>query len=266
MSQESENPDLRKELDGVYMSIEEAKEEIWKRWNDKELKEKVQIFLSNDIPEIFSESPCAVIGRQVLSPNFEMIGFAGSAELLELPAVCFGYLDDKLVTKNLDKYYLCKLFFEDGLGKRGGERISLRKILDFNKFNGESFRGAKTNFGMGFIDFHHALAHDFGVGVNFFDGSRFLRGHGMVSEKYYKYFLSLFICHGVLFENYLMEGEYGKLTQDVFFPNYSEVKRIFGVRPLIVRLVDPGVEDDLHWRYYPRVVSDIAAKIIQSRN
>lgn len=263
MSQEDLN--ARAELDSIYMSLDEAKEEIKKRWNNAALKKQVTDFLKGDIPEVFLNAPRAIIGRQVLSPNFEMIGFEKLARLIDLSPVCFGYLDDKLVTKNLDKYYLCKLFFEDGVGRKGGERISLRKILNFNDFNGESFREARTNFGMGFADFHQLLTRSSGVQVDFFDGSDFLRKHGGVSESYYKYFLSLFICHGVLFENYLLNGEYGKLTQDVFLPNYLEVKKLFGVRPIIVRLVDANTENDLHWRHYPMISSDIVDKIIQNR-
>lgn len=262
MSQEDLN--ARAELDAVYLTIEEAKEEIQKRWNDVALRKRVEEFLGNDVPEVFRDVPKAVIGRQILSPNYELIDFEQSAHKIGLKPVCFGYLDDKLVTKNLDKYYLCKLFFEDGIGRHGGERISLRKVLDFNEYNGGTFREAQTNFGMSFVEFHQRLAHDFGANVDFYDGSGFLQRHGQVSEKYYKYFLSLFVCHGVLFENYLLEGEYGKLTQDVFLPNYSEVKKLFGVNPIIVRLTDVGSENDIHWRYYPIAISDVADKIIHS--
>ena len=264
MTHKSENLELKRGLDVVYMSIDEAREEIWKRWNNKELKTKVQDFLGGSVPEVFKDFPRAVIGRQILSPNFEMISFLESAKSIDLSPICFGYLDDKLVTKNLDKYYLCKLFFEDGVGKHGGERVFLRKVLDFNKFNGASFREAKTNFGLDFVEFHKTLANRSGLDVDFFDGSEFLHKHGAISERYYKYFLSLFVCHGVLFENYLLEDEYGKLTVDIFSPNYSAVNEIFGVKPIIVRLVDAELENDLHWRRYPISVSIEVDKIIQN--
>lgn len=248
---EAERIELQREVESIYFAPEEARAELRKRWKDKKLRKKVELFIGKEFPEVFLERPRAVLARQVLSPNFETLGFEASARKLKLSPVCFGYLDDKLVMKNLDKYFLCRLYFEGGVGKRGGAKVAVRHLLDFNAFNGKRIRNVMTNFGMNFVDFHNELTSKAKIGVDFFDGSNFLQKHGSLSRNYYRYLLALFVCHGVLFENYLMNGEYGILTKEVFWPNYKAVKDYFGVKPLIVRLTEPEREDDLHWRYYP---------------
>lgn len=256
MVRDEEESLLRKEVDDIYIPLEFAKEEILKRWNDKQLRKKVETFLQGDVPDVFKKSPKAILARQILSPNFELLHFLELAEAISLDPACFGNLDDKLVVKNFDKYYLCKLYFDDGIGKRGGEKLSALRIVDFNKFNGKTFRSTQTIFGTGLVDFHQAMAHSMGLNTFFFDASQFLQKKGRTSKNYYKYFLSLFICHGVLFENYLLTGEYGNLTRELLLPNYRLVKELFGVDPLIVRGVSMEEEDLLHWRYYPKRAYD----------
>lgn len=61
--------------DGIYVSLEEAKEEIWRRWNDKDLRKKVEDFLGGDIPEPFKKEPRAVLARPITTPDIEHMHF-----------------------------------------------------------------------------------------------------------------------------------------------------------------------------------------------
>ena len=45
------------DIDTIYTSLEEAKEEVWRRWNDKELRAKVEESLGGDVPEVFRDEP-----------------------------------------------------------------------------------------------------------------------------------------------------------------------------------------------------------------
>ena len=128
MSQEDLN--ARAELDAVYLTIEEAKEEIQKRWNDTELRSKMEQALASDIPEMMKQAPRAVISRHIMSPNFELLNFLSSAQQLGIDVAGFEYLDDKFVTKNEDKYYLGKLIFFEGIGKKGGPEIFFYLHID----------------------------------------------------------------------------------------------------------------------------------------
>ncbi len=62
---------LRKEVEKIYTPLSVAKEEIWRRWNDKELRKKVEDFLGGDIPEVFKKEPRATIFRYIATPNLE---------------------------------------------------------------------------------------------------------------------------------------------------------------------------------------------------
>ena len=239
------------DMTDIYFSLEQAKQEIHRRWNDKELREKVEKFFNGGIPEIFRDSPTAILGRQIVSPNFEALNFLELAKQIDLAPYCFGYLDDKLVTKNLDKYFLCKMYFDSGIGRNGGKRLSAITVVDFNLWNGKSLREVKTIFGSNFFQFHESLMGALDTKLEFFDASKFLKKNGGQGSLYYQYYLALFICHGVLFENYLLGGEYAVYSDQVFSPSYQKVVDMFGVRPLIVRVAPVENEEDVRWRHYP---------------
>jgi hypothetical protein len=104
------------------------------------------------------------------------------------------------------------------------------------------------------------------IDIEFFDASEFLARSGGRGRKYYEYYLALFICHGVLFENYPLSGEYAEYTRDVFLPSYKKVSKFFGLKPVIVRMVPTEAEDDIHWRHYPKIVYDKIDYMIQNKN
>lgn len=262
MTQDNEESLIRKELDEIYTPLEVAKEEIWRRWNDKELKGKVEDFLKGDIPEIFKESPRAALSRHVLSPNFELLNFLESVKEIGLKPAGLEYLEDKFVTKNEDKYYLGKLFFYEGIGKKGGRKTSSLKVLDFDLCDGKKFSDIRTIWKEDLISLHHKLVHPFVSDENIVDMSNNYRRNGMQASGYYRYILSLFICHGVLFENFLLSDVYKDLTEKILLPSYKEVFDIFGVKPLIVRLVPEESEEDIYWRYYPELMKDKVSGIM----
>ena len=58
MTEKAENNKTEKEFDikDIYTPLSVAKKEIWRRWNDKELRKKVEDFLGGDIPEVLKIS------------------------------------------------------------------------------------------------------------------------------------------------------------------------------------------------------------------
>jgi hypothetical protein len=247
---------MRDEMNGVYMSIPEAEKEILRRWNDVELRRKVEEFTGVCMPFSQAKSPMAVLARQILSPNFETLHFLDLVKQTSLTPCCFGYLDDKLVTNNPDKYYLCRLHFDDGIGRGGGHRLSALNIIDFNTWSGKKISDVQTRFERGFVDFHMYMTRSLDINLEFLDGSDYLHEKGSFGKNYYRYFLAMFVCHGVLFENYLLEGEYASHSLDVFLPAFREISSLFGVKPIITRVAPIETENDLSWRYYPQVVYD----------
>lgn len=262
-NREGENT-VRSEVDDIYTPLEEAKEEIWRRWNDKALRKKVEDFLGGDIPSVFKEAPRAVLSRQILSPNFEMLRFLDLAKESNLKSVLLEYPLDKFVTKNLDKYYLGKIFFYNGVGKNGGRKLSSIKVIDVDKYDGKPFVSIQTLWGGSFINFHKSLVENVIPNMEVFDISHFYRENGGVACKYYLRYISLFVCFGILFENYLFYGAYNELTESVFLPSFRKICETFGLKPLIVQLVPIEKERDVYWRYYPEVMKDKINAILKT--
>ena len=44
------------DIKDIYTPLSVAKKEIWRRWNDKELRKKVENFLGGDLPEVLKKS------------------------------------------------------------------------------------------------------------------------------------------------------------------------------------------------------------------
>lgn len=86
----------------IYTSIEDAKEEIWRRWNDNALRQEVESFLG-EVPSVLKNEPKAVLFRHLMTPNYECIHFFDLARGLKLKPLGWEYLEDIFLTINKDK-------------------------------------------------------------------------------------------------------------------------------------------------------------------
>jgi hypothetical protein len=64
----------------------------------------------------------------------------------------------------------------------------------------------------------------------------------------------LFICHGVLFENFVTNVEEQRFAEEVVYPAFKEVEQLFGLKPLIVPLLPPHNASDKYWFCYSEEV------------
>jgi hypothetical protein len=237
----------------IYLTPSQASEEIFRRRNNPELLQKVRDYLKDELPACFQVAPKAILARVLASPNFEFFEFQKLARMANLEGWCLEYTHDKFRAENFDKYYLGKLCFNHGIGKKGGEKISTFKTIDFNQAEGKNIHTVTTLWDEGFVDFHHrilsmsTLKH-----ANFEDASEWIIKKGKKSKVFYPYYLSLFICHGVLFENFLLEDK--PLIEEMFMPALKIVYEKFGFYPLIVPLSPIEREYDLYWKQYPAEV------------
>ena len=243
----------------LYTPIDIAKEEIWKRWNNEDLKKEVEKFLGNDIPEIFQGKPKAVLARSIASPNREAIHFLKMAQKVDLQPVIIEYLSDKFVAENSDKYYLGKLFFYNERGNHGGDRITTVKIInDIDGGDGHPMCDMTTKWGEGFSDFHHKMLNAMGLDeLSFVDMSAWLSNHGRTAKDYYTQYLALFLCHGVLLEEFLTYNKKDRgFVEQIFVPAMVKLEIMFGVKSLVAplfhsdNLTDLG-EDGEKWMQYP---------------
>jgi len=246
-------------VEDIYTPLSVAKKEIWKRWDDKELRKKVGEFLGGDIPKFLKDSPKAYFPRHVVSPNFDFLRFLKKVNCAEIDFVCPEYRKDKFVSKNKSKYHLCKMFFHDGKGKNGGHKISTLRIVDFQKSEGKRFEEIKTIWGENFLDFHHRILGSLVPDIEnkVFDISSWFKKNGEKPEKFYSKFLALFIRNGILFENFLLNKDESEFTEKIVLKSFQELQNKLGVKPLIVHLLPHGNEDDKCWLCYPSFVKDI---------
>jgi len=237
----------------IYTPLSVAKEEIWRRWNDKELRKKVEEFLGGDVPEVLKDEPRSFLVRQITSPDLEFECFLELAKLINLKQLFVEYSNDKFVSSNPDKYYRCNLYFYKGEGKNGGYKVKSRKIIDFDKYDGELIKNIKTIQGYNLLDFHHKLTdntHPLTTNC-ILDVSDWIKKNGNTANKYYVKYLAWFICYGVLFENFNGNESERKFTSEIILPAINKLQNMFGLKPLIVPLIPIEDEASTYWRYYP---------------
>ena len=238
------------ELD-IYTPLEEAKEEIWRRWNNHELKKDVARYLGT-VPSVFETEPRVCLFRNVASPDNECIKFFEIAKQINLRPICGEYLDDKFVSRNRDKLGLAKMYFFHGWNKNGKAITTHRMTINHDSSNGNIFKQIETLWGENFINFHHRIFSLTPFKIELCDISSWLKRNGNSILELYPKYLALFICHGVLFEDFITnEEEEEEFFHSVVYPSFEKLINLFGLKPLIVSLLTsetPAI--DKYWFCY----------------
>jgi hypothetical protein len=254
------NVEMRKneenmEVEEMYTPLSEAKGEIWRRWNDNKLKKEVEGYLG-EIPEVFKNEPKTSLFRYIASPNLEFLLANKTAYMAGLKLVFMEFLKDKFCTRNPDKVHLGKIrFIKNDKSKK--YIMAKENIIDLEKSDNVTLCDIKTHKGESLIDFHHKLFLENYPDIELFDVSHF-KSNGETSFEVYMKVFSLFITNGILLENYCINSNQDerKFTLEVVKPAFDEIRKIFGVKPLIVRLVDILEEGDMYWQCYPFDLKD----------
>lgn len=238
-------------IDYIYTPIEQAKKEIWRRWNDKKLRERVEKF-SENVPKVFLKEPRVALFRNIATPDYEFQRTLHIARELKLKPIYLEYLRDKFCTRSLDKLYLGKMFFFHCRDKNNNCVISKRKIFDLKKEDGNNFEDITTVTGENLINFHHNLFKPLFPEIEVYDMSDWIKSKGKGAVENYKYFLSLFICHGILVEAFnIYSSEEQKFLNDIVLPSIDILEKTLGVKPMIVRLFTNHEERDRFWYCHP---------------
>lgn len=240
----------------IYTPKNEAVAELARRRLESSTENQVLALVGGDVPNPFRKEPRAVLFRQLATPNHEMLRFLDiTSPLGEIKPLFWEYYADKFTTQNEFKHSLGKIRIFNGVGKKGGAKIDRFNIIDFNKYDGKRMSEIKTLWEQDLISFHHELFKktDPQLGSeSFFDASSWLANHGENAGGYYTPFLSLFVRHGILFENFLTSKKEGEFTHRIFLPAFMEVIRKTGLKPLIVPLEPFASEEDEFWICYPQ--------------
>lgn len=240
-------------LQHIYTPLDEAQEEIWKRWNDQALRQEVEAFLG-EIPSVLKNAPRAILFRQLMTPDYECIQFLDLARALKLNPLGWEYLEDIFLTINKDKASLGKMRFRNQ--PINGNGVRYRRVIILSENEKRKFKEIKTLWGENFVDFHHRILSQRITGLHLFDASQWFASKGGRAREYYQYFMALFICHGILFENFVTDEREREFARLVVEPSIDKIKKRFGMKPLIVQLtideslypseIEKTVLDEMH--------------------
>lgn len=242
----------------VYTPLSEAIKILEERQKDKNLKNKIEKILNNNIPEpLKGEGKHGVQFRQIATPNHDVHWFTELTKDNGLKTVFFEYHSDKFTSNNDFKHSLGQLRIHSKINKKGNNIEEKITIFDFNKYNGKQFKDIMTIWSEPLTDFHRKLFDVFNYQkdtLHFFDASQWFKENGPHAVDYYTNFILLFICHGILFENFLFVGTEGEFTKSIFLPAFEKAYGLAGVKPLIVPIPPMDNQNDVHWvSYHPKI-------------
>lgn len=245
----------------VYTPMSEALKLLEERMKDKKLTAKVEELLGGNIPEpLRGEGKKGIQFRQIATPNHDVHWFAELTKDHGLKTVFFEYHSDKFTSNNDFKYSLGQLKIHNRVNKHGDHIEEKFTIIDFNAYNGKPFKDVMTLWSEPLIDFHRRLFDVCGYSKEdlcFYDASNWFKENGEKAVSYYTNFILLFTSHGILFENFLLEGGEGEFTKEIFLPAFDKAFEITGVKPLIVPIPPMDNQDDAHWVSYSNKIKPL---------
>jgi hypothetical protein len=238
----------------IYFSLDEARDEIKKRWNNVALKKKIEEELGNKFISNFKNNPRGITFRQLCSPDNGFTFFFQCAKYIDTDPMVLEYHDDIFVHLNEEK---------KGLGRL---RVNLAKgikakadIMNFYENEKKKLGDCILKSGEKLTDFHQNLFKISGYEIDFLENSEWFHKIGN-AQKYYYYLLLHFVAHGALFETFLDESDSNedKFTHDIIMPSLKKIKEKFGISPLIIRLYSANQNDDedFYWWSYPPYINN----------
>lgn len=206
----------------------------------------------NPLEELLLSRRHAVILRNVLTPNFEIMRFVSLATEMGFHPLMLEFYADKYVVINAAKACLGQMSFSYAGGVEIEDCPSVR-VVDPDQYNGRPFSTVKTLSGEGLIGFHHDLVNETTLRgkIDHYDASGWIAAQGGKAAVYYEAVFRLFIAHAVLFESYLNKGRDQAFTEKIVFPAFDAAVRHEGVKPLICRLDPPDSEGSESWYNFP---------------
>lgn len=246
-----------------YFSLDEAREEIKKRWSNLELRKKIEEELGVYLFDDLTDSPKALLCRSIASPDNGLNFFVDCCHYLNLRPLVIEYPEDKYVVINEEKRGLTKLRITRQDGK-----LEFIDIVDSNKEQGKKMSEVVTNFGdhNKLLNFHHDLLKKHYKDVILKDYSNWFKRFSGPKDYYYYYLLN-FVAHGVYFEVFDTtdsDREKSFVNQNVIL-NIKKIKDFTGLDPIVVKLYpdNQAEEEDFYWFSYPKYVNDDIINIVK---
>ncbi len=240
----------------VYTPLSKAQEIMRDRSKNEALASYIYQNLPAGIPDFLanSEKYPAILSRPIASPNNEYTRFLDIVNMLDdFRPIIWEYTKDKF-TPNLNgsKRALAKLPVCIGVNKHKVPLTEHIVVTDFNANFGQMLSKVKTFGNTDLVSFHHELllkAHQ-PKNLLVVDASAWYAKAGPSAQEYYIHYLRLFLVHGVLFENFLLDEQEKTFTKKIFLPAFIKIYEETGHKPLVVALESTEVEGGEHWVSY----------------
>lgn len=228
-------------MEDIYCSVLEVRKVFENR---RHLRKKIEAWWKSQgwhIPlDFFQTDPIAGFGRAVATRRYEDILFSLSASRLGFRPVWMEYTESTLSTHSPFKRSLLQPVFYVKHGKNNGMVVETRKLAPLQNNRTKRLSEIMLDNGDSLIEYHHRLHHLFGFEESaIIDLSEFYGQFGSAAQ-YYMPYLSLFLAHAVLFEDYHGGEEAGadldQFTESIFMPAFRELQNIFGISPIVVQM------------------------------
>jgi len=239
-----------------HCTIQEAESEIRNRRKNSALLRDVEQHLGGRVPRFLNDGPKALYFPSIASPNTWMHHVNEAVGKMGLNLICIEYTDDRFCSNNQTKLHLGYFRFFNGLGRNGGVKTSRMPIMDVNAAGGRRFKEIRTLWGEELVCFHHRLLATVFPDIEVRDMSEWVESWGGI-DAFYEAYMSLCLCHCVLFETFRTDGNDRDFTERVFMPAFKRVTERFGLKPLIVPLEPIEGPIDLYWYSYPESVKPL---------
>jgi len=255
------------EAKDIHLSLEMAREELSKRWNNAALKKAIETELGVHLLPNFTDKPRAVLTRQLCSPDNGFVFFYQCAKYINASPFAWEFHGDTFVHFNEEKKGLGRLrvVLEDG-------SKATVDIMNFHAAERKQLAEISTKTGEKLVDFHHSLFKLSGHDIEKRNNTLWFRNLGRASDYYY-YLLLHFVAHGVLFVN--IESPEGddsdaNFIRNVIYPAILRIENNFGIKPIFSRLYpeaeSQSADEDFFWWCYPPLTNAHLVSYARSNN
>jgi hypothetical protein len=214
-----------------YFSPEEAKKELLRRRSDEKIKKRILEYLDlgGNIPKNLPKEPFLAMARFVATARIEDFVMYELSKKLGLYPLWLEYTWDKFHPQNVDKVDLVQIKIID-------EGMIINIVGEEpEKLKGQKINEIKTTIGIDLVKFHHYIREGV-LPQNYIDISMWLKSNGQKAKNYYFQYLKLFLVHGILLENFHVQGqEEEKFIRQVFERAFTKIKEEIGLVPIVIQ-------------------------------
>jgi hypothetical protein len=211
-----------------YFSPEQAKKELIRRRKDKKTMNKILEYIGGNVPQELPRVPFLAIARFVATARQEDFKFYEMAKKIKIFPLWLEYTADKFYHENVDKIDLVAMKI-----KICRDEYELITVTEVEELKGKRIKEIKTRFGIPLVEFHHSIREGV-LPQNHIDISMWLKSNGQKAKNYYFQYLKLFLVHGILLENFHVQGE-DEFRSKVFQPNFLKIKEDIGLAPIVIQ-------------------------------